>query len=204
MPRIIPSKRTCAVCWKEHMLNVVLSTNSFGYMDLDTRPQSLVDKSTINDVAHTYDMVCAIKHPKERISFNFTPISAQERQSHMLKVTLPSTSDQRKVFVEIMTGGYHTGVQTTSFKNIAFSTKREGFRSTMSEATSVTRSTVSNGDKEQMLRIFATSGLFREGKSPDYYEGTAIKAIRDTGARFQPKSQEPVNHKPTGNSKEGK
>ena len=35
-----------------------------------------------------------------------------------------------------------------------------------------------NGDKEQMLRIFATSGLFRPNKSPDYYEGTAIKAIR--------------------------
>ena len=36
-----------------------------------------------------------------------------------------------------------------------------------------------NGDKEQMIRIFATSGLFRPGKSPDYYESTAIKAIRD-------------------------
>ena len=35
-----------------------------------------------------------------------------------------------------------------------------------------------NGDKEQMLRIFATSGLFRPNKSPDYYEGTAIKALR--------------------------
>ena len=29
-----------------------------------------------------------------------------------------------------------------------------------------------------MLRIFATSGLFRPNKSPDYYEGTAIKALR--------------------------
>ncbi len=37
-----------------------------------------------------------------------------------------------------------------------------------------------NGDKEQMLRIFATSGLYRPNKSPDYYECTAIKAIRDT------------------------
>lgn len=55
-----------------------------------------------------------------------------------------------------------------------------------------------NGDKEQMLRIFATSGLFRENKSPDYYEGTAIKAIRDTTSRFQPKTQAPVN-KPIGN-----
>ena len=35
-----------------------------------------------------------------------------------------------------------------------------------------------NRDKEQMLRIFATSGLFRPNKSPDYYEGTAIKALR--------------------------
>ena len=35
-----------------------------------------------------------------------------------------------------------------------------------------------NGDKEQMLRVFATSGLFRPNKSPDYYEGTAIKALR--------------------------
>ena len=34
-----------------------------------------------------------------------------------------------------------------------------------------------NGDKEQMLRIFATSGLFRPNKSPDYYECTAIKAL---------------------------
>lgn len=43
-----------------------------------------------------------------------------------------------------------------------------------------------NGDKEQMLRIFATSGLYRENKSPSYYEGTAIKAVRDTTSRFQP------------------
>jgi len=56
-----------------------------------------------------------------------------------------------------------------------------------------------NGDKEQMLRIFATSGLFREGKSTDYYEGTAIKAIRDTQGRFQPKTQTPVTNKPVGN-----
>ena len=36
-----------------------------------------------------------------------------------------------------------------------------------------------NGDKEQMLRIFATSGLFRPNKSADYYEHTAIKALRE-------------------------
>lgn len=40
-----------------------------------------------------------------------------------------------------------------------------------------------NGDKEQMLRIFATSGLFRPNKSDDYYEITAIKAIRDLPAK---------------------
>lgn len=40
-----------------------------------------------------------------------------------------------------------------------------------------------NGDKEQMLRIFATSGLFRPNKSADYYEITAIKAIRDLPAK---------------------
>ena len=36
-----------------------------------------------------------------------------------------------------------------------------------------------NSDKEQMLRIFATSGLFRPNKSADYYEHTAIKALRE-------------------------
>ena len=48
-----------------------------------------------------------------------------------------------------------------------------------------------NGDKEQMLRIFATSGLYRENKSPEYYEYTATKAIQDTNERFSlSKSQE--------------
>ena len=63
-----------------------------------------------------------------------------------------------------------------------------------------------NGDKEQMLRIFATSGLYRENKSPDYYEGTAIKAIRDTSSRFQPKAPTSAGNKPIGNGsgKEGK
>ena len=56
-----------------------------------------------------------------------------------------------------------------------------------------------NGDCEQMLRIFATSGLYRGGKSPSYYEHTAIKAIRDTTNRFVPKTQAPVNNKPIGN-----
>ena len=56
-----------------------------------------------------------------------------------------------------------------------------------------------NGDCEQMLRIFATSGLYRESKSPSYYEHTAIKAIRDTTTRFQPKPKMPMNNKPVGN-----
>ena len=60
-----------------------------------------------------------------------------------------------------------------------------------------------NGDKEQMLRIFATSGLYRENKSPDYYEGTAIKAIRDTTSRFQPKAQASVNKSFSNNSDKG-
>ena len=60
-----------------------------------------------------------------------------------------------------------------------------------------------NGDKEQMLRIFATSGLFRENKSSDYYECTAIKAIRDTTDRFRPKAQNPVSNKPFNNSDKG-
>lgn len=45
-----------------------------------------------------------------------------------------------------------------------------------------------NGDKEQMLRIFATSGLYRPNKSDAYYEGTAIKAVQDTTSRFQPQA----------------
>jgi primase-polymerase (primpol)-like protein len=61
-----------------------------------------------------------------------------------------------------------------------------------------------NGDKEQMLRIFATSGLYRPNKSPDYYEGTAIKAIRGNNGRFQPQAQQanvPLTPLPTGNGK---
>ena len=55
-----------------------------------------------------------------------------------------------------------------------------------------------NGDKEQMLRIFATSGLYRPEKSDAYYEGTAIKAVRDTISRYTPskttqKAPKPVN-----------
>jgi hypothetical protein len=59
-----------------------------------------------------------------------------------------------------------------------------------------------NGDKEQMLRVFATSGLYRKEKFVNYYEHTVIKAIRDTTSRFQPQtaSVKPTeNKKPTAN-----
>ena len=46
-----------------------------------------------------------------------------------------------------------------------------------------------NGDKEQMLRIFATSGLYRPEKSDGYYEDTALKAVRDTIGRYNAPSQ---------------
>jgi primase-polymerase (primpol)-like protein len=60
-----------------------------------------------------------------------------------------------------------------------------------------------NGDKEQMLRIFATSGLYRPDKSPDYYEGTAIKAIKDTANRFQQNAQNTYKPKPPVNNSSG-
>ena len=44
-----------------------------------------------------------------------------------------------------------------------------------------------NGDKDQMLRIFATSGLYRPDKSPEYYEHTALKAVRENSSRYEPK-----------------
>ncbi len=50
-----------------------------------------------------------------------------------------------------------------------------------------------NGDKEQMLRIFATSGLYRPDKSPDYYESTVIKAIKDTTRHVPPTTSKPTN-----------
>ena len=57
-----------------------------------------------------------------------------------------------------------------------------------------------NGDKEQMLRIFATSGLYRPEKSDNYYECTVIKAIRDTQTRYQPKTSAPSAKKPVSGS----
>lgn len=47
-----------------------------------------------------------------------------------------------------------------------------------------------NGNKEQMLRIFATSGLYRENKKIEYYEYTATKAIEDIQDRFQNQQKE--------------
>ena len=60
-----------------------------------------------------------------------------------------------------------------------------------------------NGDKEQMLRIFATSGLYRPEKSDGYYEGTAIKAVRDTTSRYSVKPKTPPTSKPTNGSGKG-
>ena len=56
-----------------------------------------------------------------------------------------------------------------------------------------------NGDKEQMLRIFATSGLFRPNKSADYYEHTAIKALREIPVKSTYPPTIPNN--PGGNGK---
>ena len=61
-----------------------------------------------------------------------------------------------------------------------------------------------NGDKEQMLRIFATSGLYRPNKSPDYYECTVIKAIRDTTERFQPSQKANNTPKPVNGNSSGR
>jgi N12 class adenine-specific DNA methylase len=61
-----------------------------------------------------------------------------------------------------------------------------------------------NGDKEQMLRIFATSGLYRPEKSDNYYECTVIKAIRDTVTRYRPKTNTPNMNKPVSGNNSGK
>jgi hypothetical protein len=42
-----------------------------------------------------------------------------------------------------------------------------------------------NGDKDQMDRIFRSSGLYRPEKSDGYVECTIMKAIRDVGGRYQ-------------------
>ncbi len=48
-----------------------------------------------------------------------------------------------------------------------------------------------NGDKEQILRIFATSGLYRSEKSPDYYECSVIKAIQENTGRLNSVQSKP-------------
>ncbi len=57
-----------------------------------------------------------------------------------------------------------------------------------------------NGDREQMLRIFATSGLYRPNKSASYYEHTATKAVRDTTSRFQREAPKEIKPAPTNKS----
>ena len=57
-----------------------------------------------------------------------------------------------------------------------------------------------------MLRIFASSGLYRPDKSPEYYELTAMKAVRDITDRYQAQ-QKAVKPKPKavrGTDKGGK
>lgn len=61
-----------------------------------------------------------------------------------------------------------------------------------------------NGDKEQMLRIFATSGLYRPEKPASYYEGTAIKAVRDTVSRLTQTQSAPKPMTGNQSGKDGK
>ena len=60
-----------------------------------------------------------------------------------------------------------------------------------------------NGDKEQMIRIFSTSGLYRRSKSPSYYECTAIKAIETINDRYAPKPKAEHKKPTSGNSSGG-
>lgn len=54
----------------------------------------------------------------------------------------------------------------------------------------------SNHDIDQMLRVFATSGLYRPEKPQSYYEHTAIKAVKGTPCYTPPKASS--NNKPSG------
>lgn len=60
-----------------------------------------------------------------------------------------------------------------------------------------------NGDKDQMLRMFSSSGLFRRNKSPEYYEYTANKAIETTPERYTPKVQSALKKPANGNNSGG-
>lgn len=55
----------------------------------------------------------------------------------------------------------------------------------------------SNHDIDQMLRVFATSGLYRADKPQSYYEHTAIKAVKGTPCYTPPKASN--GNKPSGN-----
>lgn len=62
-----------------------------------------------------------------------------------------------------------------------------------------------NGDIDQMLRIFAASGLYRPDKSPEYYEYSALKVLKDQSSYYHPKQNESKpqqeKKKSEGNSK---
>ena len=62
-----------------------------------------------------------------------------------------------------------------------------------------------NGDIDQMLRIFAASGLYRPDKSPEYYEYSALKVLKDQSSYYHQKQGESkprqVKKKSEGNSK---
>lgn len=60
-----------------------------------------------------------------------------------------------------------------------------------------------NGDKDQMLRMFSSSGLYRRNKSPEYYEYTANKAIETTPERYTPKVQSAPKKPANGNNSGG-
>ncbi len=47
-----------------------------------------------------------------------------------------------------------------------------------------------NGDIDQMLRIFAASGLYRPDKSPEYYEYSALKVLKDQSSYYHPKQSD--------------
>ena len=52
MSVIRPLKKVCAICGFEHRYNVVMSTNSFGYMDLDTRPAPMQRDTLVYEVEY--------------------------------------------------------------------------------------------------------------------------------------------------------
>ena len=63
-----------------------------------------------------------------------------------------------------------------------------------------------NGDREKMLRIFATSKLYRLEKSPDYYENIAITATEKNKESIRPKEtviKKPQNFPTDGKGKGG-